>query len=679
MTGPTVAIDIGGTFVDAIVFDRSDRSVTVEKAPTTPADPSEGVLDALDRTGVDIARTDTVVHGTTLGLNAVLERDGARTGILTTEGFRDVFEIGRARVEEADMFDTFGYERPDPLVPRRRRLGVPERIDADGEVVEPLDESAVAAAGRTLVDDHGVDAIAVCFLHAYRNPAHEIRTGEVLGEAVPEATVSLSSSITREYREYERLSTTVVDAYVKPPFEAYVERLWAALSGAGFDGSFVIAKSGGGAVTAADAIDAPVDTILSGPAGGVIGAQRVAERTGRENLVTTDMGGTSLDASVIERGTPVVRHESTVDRIALKIPAYDIRTIGAGGGSVAWVDGGLLKVGPASAGADPGPICYGNGGTRPTVTDAAAALGYLDPDAFLGGSMSLDVDAAGAGIERALATPLGLDVRAASAGVFEVLLADAATALREITVERGHDPRTFSLLAFGGAGPMFVPLLGRVLDVDTVVVPRDPAVFSARGMLGSDVVADDARTFVRALDDLEAGDVDAAFADVASSATAAMADKGFEAGEIETERRVDMRYRGQEHTLSVPADGTRSAEALRERFETRHEDRYGHTMDDPVETVHLRLRTVGVTDTPPFGATDGDPDGDPLVGTRDAYCFASETTRPFEIYERDLLSPGAAVDGPAIVREPTATTVVHGDQIATADEFGHLVVTEASG
>ncbi|WP_415380542.1 hydantoinase/oxoprolinase family protein [Halosimplex sp. TS25] len=677
MTGTTVAIDIGGTFVDAIVFDRRDRTVTVEKAPTTPDDPSRGVLDALNRTEADIDRIETVVHGTTLGLNAVLERDGARTGIVTTEGFRDVFEIGRARVRDEEMFDTFGYERPDPLVPRRRRLGVPGRIDAEGNVVEPLDEAAVAAAGRTLVDEHGVDAIAVCFLHAYRDPSHEVRAGEVLRETVPDTTVSLSSSITREYREYERLSTTVVDAYIKPPFGSYVERLSAALAADGFDGSFVIAKSGGGAVTAGDAADAPVDTILSGPAGGVIGAQRVAEQTGRANLVTADMGGTSLDASVIEEGTPIVDHESTVDRIALKIPVYDIRTIGAGGGSVAWVDGGLLKVGPKSAGADPGPICYGNGGTRPTVTDAAAVLGYLRPDASLGESLSLDVAAAAAGIERALATPLDLDTPAASAGVFEVLLADAATALREITVERGHDPRSFGLLAFGGAGPMFVPLLGRELDVDAVVVPRDPAVFSARGMLGSDIVADDARTFVHSLGDLDAAAVDDAFAEMEATATTEMAADGFGPDDIETKRRVDMRYRGQEHTLSVPVDEVSSTAALRERFADRHADRYGHRMDDPVETVHLRLRTVGVTDKPSLGVSDGDPDGDSRVGTREAYCFASDEMRPFEIHERDRLAPGATVDGPAIVSEPTTTTVVHGDQVATADEFGHLVITEA--
>ena len=670
-----LAVDIGGTFVDAIRFDRDARTVHVEKAATTPDEPAAGVLDSIKKVEAKLENAEAFVHGTTLGLNAVLERDGAPTGIITNEGFRDVYEIGRTNVERASMYD-IRYEKPPSIVPRRRRVGVPGRVNRNGEETEPLDTDAVAEAAAHLVEDEGVESIAVCFLHSYRNPAHERTAGAVIREHYPDVSVSLSSDITREYREYERTSTAVMDAYIKPIFESYVAELDADLSGAGFGGPFFITRSGGGTLTAESATDAPVHTILSGPAGGLIGAAAVGAETGREDLITVDMGGTSLDACVIENGRPAVKHDSHLEHQPLMIPVYDIRTIGAGGGSIAWLDGELLKVGPDSAGADPGPVSYGRGGTEPTVTDAAVALGYIDPADFLGGEMQLDADRARAAIREALADPLDSSVTDVSRGVFDVTLANTVGAIREITIERGLDPRDFSMLAFGGAGPMFVPLLGRELGVEAVVVPRAPSVFSALGMLMADVVYDFARTDIEVLTDLERATLESTFADLDERATATLRAEGYADDEIDLEHTLEMRYLGQEHTVDVDASDLESIEELGERFERKHDARYGHTMDDPAEVVHQRVRAVGRNDSPSLERTE--PEADPAiepVGSREAYCFAAGESVSFDVYDRDTLVAGAELEGPAIVREPTTTVVYHSDQTATVDEYGQLIIT----
>lgn len=671
-----LAVDIGGTFVDAIRFDRETGDIALEKASTTPDDPTIGVRNSIDKVGADLGQTETFVHGTTLGINAFLEREGATTGIITNQGFRDVFEIGRYDRPKEDMY-TIPYEKPETLVKRRRRVGVPGRIDADGEVVEPLDEEAVRDAARRLVEDRNVESIAVCFLHAYRNPVHERRAAEIIRESVPGISVSVSTDITGEYREYERTSTTVLDAYIKPIFESYVDQLDDALASDGFDGPFFITRSGGGALTAEAAKTAPVHTILSGPAGGLIGSSSVGDVTGRKDLIAVDMGGTSLDACVVEDGNPSVEYEASLEYLPIMIPVYDIRTIGAGGGSIAWLDGDILKVGPKSAGADPGPICYGQGGTEPTVTDAAVALGYLDPDAFLGGEMDLDADGAREGIRTSIAEPLDSSVLEVSRGVFDVTLANTVGAIREITVEKGLDPRDFAMVGYGGAGPMFVPLLARELDVPEVVVPRAPSVFSAWGMLMADVVYDFSQTHIAILDDVAFEDLDGEFAALEEEAEAALEDEGFGQDERHTERSVEMRYRGQEHAVEVPADGVGSIDELAARFEAQHRDRYGHAMDDPAEAVHVRVRGVGENDKPRIEET-GDGTGDPFVGTREAYCFATRDVVEFDVYERGGLAPDDRVEGPAIIREPTTTLVFHADQAAWLDEFGHVVVTGGS-
>jgi N-methylhydantoinase A len=666
-----LAVDIGGTFVDAVAFDRETGTIDVEKTSTTPANPATGVLDSVDGLGTDLGDVDAFVHGTTLGLNAFLEREGATTGIVTTEGFRDVYEIGRTNLEEESMYD-LDYEKPETLVPRRRRRGVPERVSVDGETRTPLDEERVREAARDL-EAAGVESVAVCFLHAYADPSHERRAAELIREETDGVSVSASTDVAREYREYERTSTAVLDAYIKPIFETYVDRLDAAVADRGFDGSFYITRSGGGTLSAEKAKSSPVQTIVSGPAGGIIGASAVGAATDREDVIAVDIGGTSTDTCVITDGSPAVQYESELEHLPLMIPVYDIRTIGAGGGSIAWLDSGLLRVGPKSAGADPGPICYGRGGERPTVTDAALALGYIDPDAFLGGEMALDADAAVSGIDRALADPLETTGRDASRGVMEVMTAKSVGAIREITVERGLDPREFTMLAYGGAGPLLVPLFARELGVGETLVPRAPSVFSAWGMLMADVVYDVSEMHIETVAELDPGTYDDLFADLEERAAAKLADEGFDREAVRLERTVEMRYFGQEHTVDVPVGGE-GVDALADRFEEVHRSRYGHTMDDPAQVVSFRVRGIGENDKPELGRSEAaDGSVDP-AGRREAYCFARGETVEFDVYRRAHLAPGARVDGPAVVEEDTTTTVVHSDQSVEVDPLGNLVV-----
>ena len=669
-----VAVDIGGTFVDAITFDRETGTVNLEKATTTPDQPSEGVLNSIDKVDADLTDTEAFVHGTTLGLNAVLERTGAITGIITNEGFTDVYEIARTNVERDAMYD-INYQKPESMVPRRRRRGVPGRLNSNGDVIEELDEAAIKNAANELVKDHNVDAIAICFLHAYQNDQHEQAAAEVVRDAYPEVSVSVSSDITREYREYERTSTAVLDSYIKPIFENYVDTLDSALTDEGFDGSFFITRSGGGTLTAESAKTAPVQTILSGPAGGLIGASQVGDVTGREDLITVDMGGTSLDAAVIEGGSPLVKYDSTLEHQPMLVPVYDIRTIGAGGGSIAWLDGGLLKVGPESAGADPGPICYDNGGTEPTVTDAALALGFLNPADFLGGEMDTAAEDAIDGIQSTLADPLNTTIEDASRGVFDVALANTVGAIREITVEKGLDPRNFSMVAYGGAGPMFVPLVARELGVNEVLVPQAPSVFSAWGMLMADVVYDFSQTNIAVLDDVDFDTLDGTFDELEAEGRETLAEEGIDEGRQRLERAVEMRYLGQEHTVEVDADGINNLDELADRFETQHEIRYGHTMNDLVQVVHLRVRAVGENDKPTLDRQVGRDGALEPTDTREAYCFASDDFRDFDVYNRATLAPGDKLDGPAVVTEPTTSLVFHGDQFATVDDYGHIIIT----
>lgn len=671
-----IAVDIGGTFVDAVELDTRTRAVRLQKASTTPREPWQGVLDALDILATPLDQVELFIHGTTLGLNSVLERRGARTGIVTNEGLRDIFLIGRANVPDAAMYD-FQWEQPRAIVRRRDTIGVPGRLDYRGREITPLDEEAVRAAATYLVEEQKIDALAICFLHSYRNPDHEQRAAQIVRTLYPALDVSVSSEIVQEYREYERTSTTVLDAYIRPVFGRYIERLEQALVERGFAGRFLIMRSGGGAMTADQARRSPTHTIMSGPAGGIVGAARLAQLFQRPELLTFDVGGTSLDLCVIDGGEPVAAHQAELERYPLLIPVYDIRTLGAGGGSIATVEEGLLRVGPRSAGAEPGPIAYARGGTEPTVTDAAIALGYVDPDAFLDGAMRLDGPAALAGIESSVARQLSMDVRAAAVGIFHVLLARTVGAVRQATEKRARDPRTFSLLAFGGAGPLVGPLLARELGIREVIVPVAPAVFSAWGMLAAEVTDDFAQTQLRLVTDLEMSELEDVFRDLSDRARRSLEQQNVTGDDVVLERYLDLRYFGQEHSLSLRTSASDSHASIEEAFHTEHQRRYGHIIDSPVQILNVRVRASGRPTTielPTVARGDGNVDR-ARISTREAWCFASQDAREFLVLDRSKLAAGDVFEGPAIVDEGTSTTVVMSDQIVHVDDYGQLLIT----
>jgi len=671
-----LGVDIGGTFVDAIAYDEQAGKITVRKSPTTPAAPADGVITATRATGATLEDASVYTHGTTLGLNAVLERKGSVTGIITNAGFRDIFEIARGDLPRGSMYD-FRYRRPELLVKRRHTVGVPGRIDHRGKVVEELDHDAVVEAGRQL-SESGVESVAVCFLHSYANSAHEKAAKSILAKAFPDLSVSVSVDLVREYREYERTSTAVADAYIRPILGKYLTDLEDRLRDGGFDGSFLIMRSAGGAMTSEIARVSPLLTVFSGPAGGIAGTISLGEATGRSSLISFDVGGTSLDACVIVDDAPTEVYEAEIESLPIRIPVFDIRTIGAGGGSIAWMDKGLLRVGPHSAGAVPGPICYGRGNTEPTVTDASLCLGYLAADEFLGGEMSLDEAAAVRGVTEKLAEPLGMSTQRAAASVFDVLLARTVGAIREITVERGLDPREFSLVAFGGAGPMLAPLLAREMELPEVVVPAAPAVFSAWGMLMSDLEYDLGQTVLTMLDDAALAQVEGVFAELESEAYRVLAAQSVPPENRVVLRRLDLRYNGQEHTLSVDLREADDPDSVIDRFHRQHVERYGHSLTEEVQILTARVRAIGRLEKPSAllaGRQAAPADGvGSRAGERHAFDFATRKRCLFPIYERSLLEAGVKIDGPAIIREPTSVTIIHGDQSAIPDESGNLVV-----
>ncbi|MEJ8566207.1 hydantoinase/oxoprolinase family protein [Elongatibacter sediminis] len=680
MSGLRVGIDIGGTFVDAIRTDPETGGIRLEKALTTPEDPVRGVLDAIAKLDVDLADVSTIVHGTTLGLNAILERRGAHAGILTNAGFRDVFEIGRGDLPHRDMYNLH-YQRDEPLVRRRDIAEAAGRIDVDGNVVEELDEAAVIAEVGRLVETQNIESLAISFLHAYRNPVHEERAAALVAEHYPDLPVSISSRVAREHREYERLATTVLDAYIRPIFERYINRLEQSLQEAGFAGRFLVMRSSGGAMTAEAARDNPLDSVFSGPAGGILGAADLATRLDIPQLLTMDFGGTSLDACVIEDGQPPVIHETRLQHLPVLIATYDIRCIGAGGGSIAWLEHGLLRLGPHSAGADPGPACYGRGGERPALTDAAVILGYVDPERFLKGALTLDTAAADRAMREQVAEPLGTSITEAAAGAFSVLAAQTVGAIREITVERGKDPREFSCLAFGGAGPLIAPLVALEMGIAETIIPQAPSAFSAYGMLTSRIAADASQTFVAGLDETVLQQIQDLLDKLAEQAARELVRQGVTADERLVDRFLELRYAGQEHTLKVPVanDGLDLA-TIRSDFDRHHETWFGHRSDQPLELVNLRVLGVGgqagstLSEHPDAG---GKAKVAPAARERKAWCFRRRETVQFGVYDRADLRPGMTIEGPAIIDEGTSTTVFYTGQSCAMDAHGHLVLKTA--
>ncbi len=682
-----IAVDIGGTFTD-IVLSRADGTMFVHKVSSTTHEPERAVVDGiaaiLAHAEVAPRAIQEILHGTTVGSNAILQRAGARTGLLTTRGFRDVLEIGRVRTPE--LYD-LAWDKPEPLVRRRHRLEVNERIGADGAVLEPLDEASVIEAADELVRV-GIEAIAICLINSYRNPAHERAAANLVRKKHPEIALCASIDILPQIKEYERTSTTVVNAYLLPVMRRYLGSLKDGLAGLGIEAPVLVVTSNGGAVGIETAAERPVFFIGSGPAAGVVGAARLARAIETRHAIAFDMGGTTAKAALIEDGALVRTQEyefregiSTSSRFIkaggylLKVPAIDIAEVGAGAGSIATVDqGGLLQVGPASAGAEPGPACYGQGGTRATVTDANVVLGLLNPTRLVGGALALRPDLARAAIARDVAEPLRLSVEAAALGIRKLANASMARALRAVTVERGVDPRDHSLIAFGGSGPVHACDLAVALGIRRVIVPPLSGVFTAVGMLESDVERPFVRAFPGSLETLMSSDAAEILGKLEAEARAALAAEGFPDGEIAFE--VDLRFEGQDSELILPLDRgalTSSGLAqLAEKFRAEYRKLYAYELDEPVEVVNLRALARGVRDK----ALDRAHARLGLAAEADTKARSAwmddDAAIDVPVVARGAIGP--TFEGPLIIEAYDTTVVVPPGWRGSSDALGNLIL-----
>jgi N-methylhydantoinase A len=678
-----VGIDIGGTFTDLALFDSETDEVSVHKIHSTPDDPGRalvtGVVELCRRSGIELSALDGVVHGTTVATNAVLEHRGARTGMVTTEGMRDVVHIGRhQRPQPYSVMQDIPWQA-HPFVQRRHRMPVPERIGPPtGETLTPLDEDAVRRAAAWLGEE-GVESIAVCFLFSYLNAEHELRAAEILREELPDCFVTTSAAISPQFREFERFTTACMNAFVGPVTGRYLERLGEALRDHEIACELLVMRSNGGLANVAEAAERPVTLMLSGPAAGLLGAQWAGALVERRRLITFDMGGTSTDIGLVtEAGVSEASARDThIAEYPLLVPMLDIETIGAGGGSIAHIDdGGAFKVGPLSAGAVPGPACYGLGGAEATITDAHLVLGRLDPERFLGGEMVLDVAEAESAIDR-LAERLGLERSEAAAGILTLANASMAQTIRSITVERGRDPRDFALVAFGGAGPLHAAELAAMLGVSEVIVPPHPGITSATGLLTSDLRYDTMRTVFAVEGAVDAVGLNGQFDALAEELVARLRRDGAPAEEIVVERFLDCRYAGQGYELRVPVGPEGFRDATLQAFHAAHEAEYGHTFGDPIEIVNLRVTATGprprlrrlavgvgsleeatVAVTPASWRVDGE-----LVAL------------PTRRVVRELLPLDEPLAGPAVIHQRDTTVALPPGWTASASVAGPLILT----
>ncbi|MBV8753907.1 MAG: hydantoinase/oxoprolinase family protein [Hyphomicrobiales bacterium] len=684
-----VGVDAGGTFTDICIFDESDGRVAVWKVASTPDDPSRGIVDGVEEAlrraspngGAPPAESVSYFgHGTTVATNALIQHRGVKTGLVTTAGFRDLLEIGRQK--RPDLYDFFA-DKPTTLVPRDLRIEVPERVRHTGAIETPLDEAAVRAAAQKL-RAAGVAAVAIAFLYSFVRPEHEQRAKRILQEEMPEAFICTSHEIAPEFREFERLSTAVVNAYLGPVMKRYIERLGARLVDLGVRTAPHMTQSNGGVIGFTTAAAMPVRTILSGPSTGVVGAQAVGTAAGFSDLITFDMGGTSTDVSLLKDGAARLASEATVHGYPIKAPMLDIHTVGAGGGSIAYVDaGGLLKVGPRSAGADPGPVCYARGNTEPTVTDANVVLQTLNPTHLLGGRMAVRQDLARDAIGR-LAKQLRLPMMQTAQGIVSVVTANMARAIRVISVQRGHDPRDYTLVASGGAGPLHAARLARELDIARILVPRSPGILCAMGLLLTDLRADFATTRLLPLAAESVSEIEAAFAALDARAAAWFAQENIPADRRRLARTVDMRYAGQNYELAVPLpDGpitARTLDLLADGFAAAHQRMYGFLAEEePVQLVTFRVEATGLVVKATLAQEQmGGADASGAIrARRDVWIAEEERSLPCPIYDRDLLKPGNRLRGPAIVEQMDATTLVLPGMEAYVDTYLHLILETA--
>jgi N-methylhydantoinase A len=674
-----VATDVGGTFTDLVYFDEETERSGAVKVDTTPPDFERGVIDGLRKSGLDTSEIELFAHGTTVVINALTERRGAKTGLVTTRGFRDVLEI--ARGNRPDLYN-FYFSKPKPFVPRYLRKEVDERLDHKGEVLVPLNPESLEPVADFFREE-GVEAVAVCFVHSYANPTHELEAARVLEGLLPGVSVVPAHHITREWREYERTNTTVLSAYVHPAANGYLDSLERKLDRDGFGGRLFVMQSNGGSATVRAARSNPITMVESGPVGGVLGAAALGELIGEPNIITLDIGGTTAKCSLVQDGEVRVDTAYKIERsrtnpgYPIQTPVIDIVEIGNGGGSIAWIDeAGGLHVGPRSAGALPGPAAYGRGGEEPTTTDANLLAGRIDPDYFLGGEISPHMDNVRKALGR-LADELGSSIEETARGVIRLANANMVNALKLVSLNRGHDPQDFSLVAFGGAGPMQAAFLAEELRIRKVVVPTDCAVFSAWGMLRTDLRRDYVRTRVTRLDSASVEEVGEAFQELQRAAAEEFGDDGVRPERLAFNRYADMRYQGQEHTVKVPfpageIETEELSEAVR-RFHEAHERQYAFRLDSPVEMVNYHLAAYGAVQKPEVAALGrtGRSAGDAIKGHRKVD-FDAHGVHQADIYDRALLEPEVEFSGPAVVEEPATTIVVLPGHKVVVDDYGNL-------
>jgi N-methylhydantoinase A len=665
-----LGIDTGGTFTDLVLYDEETGRLAIEKVPSTPADPSAGILAGIARLNLDLGTVGKLAHGTTVATNTILERKGALTAVLTTRGFRDVLEVGRGN---RTILYNIKAVRPKPLVPRSRVYEVEERTLYDGAIARKLDPDQMRKIAAALADS-GIEAVAICFLHAYANEANERAAREAVAAALPNAAVAASHEVLPEYREYERFTATMLSAYVGPRMRDYLGALQDGLGGRGYRRDIAIMTSNGGTWPVRRIVESPVNSVLSGPAAGVIGAVEIGRNSGFENLITYDMGGTSTDTCLIRNGEFTISTDGSIGAHPIKLQQIDINSIGAGAGSIAYLDaGGAIAVGPRSAGAVPGPAAYGRGNLEPTVTDANLALGRLGTDRILGGEIRLDADLAGAAIDR-LAGAVGLDRRRMAEGILAIVTARMTASIKEISIMRGHDPRDFALFAYGGAGPLHACAVADELGCPRVLVPPLPGNFSAFGLLVADTRHDYARTRVVATAALDFAELTAILDQMRAQAGKRLAEDGFAPDRMRFEARLDMRFVGQafELPVAVPDDAASMADIDR-AFVAAYECRYSYAVPAPVEIVTFRLAAYGMVTKPgmPHAPRAGSVSAARIGERRVAFEGVFAVT---PVYERELLCDGAEISGPAVIEEAGSTTIVPPGFRAQVDPQGMLVL-----
>ncbi len=676
-----VAIDVGGTFTDVVGMTSSGK-MSLVKVPSTPADPSQGVVTGLTRllgdtqlSAADVAR---FIHGTTVATNAVVEQKGAVTGLLTTAGFEDVLTIGRQK--RSELYNLFiDPETPGFLVPRRRRLGVRERIAADGSVLIPLDEQSVRKAVRELKEIHKVEVISVCYLFSFLDPRHETRTRDIIKEMYPELAVSISSSIDPTFREYERTLVTTFDAYLRPKVSNYISALEGKLTQNGVSARLEIMQSRGGIATAGAAVEKPVSLLRSGPAAGVVAAQMIGEICGEKNLISNDIGGTTADIGLVVDGKPLTSVEGKVLKYPIRIPMLDVVSIGAGGGSIAWLDAAnSLHVGPQSAGAVPGPACYGTGGTEPTLTDASVVLGYLDPDYFVGGDLKLDGEAAHR-VVGAFGTRLGMQKVKVAQGIHTILNNRMADEIRLLTIARGYDPRDFTLIVLGGAGPLHGSALARMLGIPRVIVPFAPGVLSAFGLLVSDIEHDHSLTFRRRVNAVTIAELREAFEQLDRGGAEHIRREAMSGAKVGVRRYAEMRYVGQSYELELPIDLDRGEALIAQLVQEFHEahQRVYRQRNDSAEVEFVNLRSVHFVTVPKVTLNPPKPGPSwekAQRGVRSVYIDQASQYVDIPIFRRDRLPIGVKQAGPFIVEQIDSTTVVLPGEEVHVEPNGNLII-----